>query len=397
VETYKKSGVSSRNNNINIKSIYFVLGIVTIIFGIYGSYFLSATLNNDQILSTGIYATYARDTQLFGYKAFIAYKDYPYEYPLISGLTITAISYISNLFYSPAFAAYIIVPLTMSLFSIISLILYYKMHVDWKLVALFWVFSLPVLSYGYGFEVEEMALFLAGYYFFTKKRYSISAILFGFSTATKYLPAVTLPIFVQNTTKKLRFSLIWIFTFVGSILTEYLMGPINFFRQATFLTGSGNGVQTSWYGLLAGKIATSTIKSIIGTSTAFRLSGYQIISAVLTALACSLIWFLTKKWKMPERIFAVFALTLVFFWMTSPNFIIIVAAILPLLSVRIKYLYITYLPMTILSFFPVQMFVIRYSFVLAEFWFTVFIQIFLVMMTLVVSLALEYDANKTYI
>jgi hypothetical protein len=354
--------------------IYFLIAAFLLLEGFFGSYLQCASISSTTIACTGIMAVLTRNYELANNTIQPPYLSQPLEYPFVSGFIFWAIDLLASTFKDPVLGMFLFTPVITSLASVLSIFVFWKLQVPWQ-KTLFWFALSPVVLMTSEFELYEIAFFLVGYLLFTKKKYTQSAILFGLSSGVKYFPLLTLPIFAKEAPRKAVFALVWLCTFLSGMLIEFLLGPLNFFRTASFY--SSYGIEGSWLGLVFGHIINYTTETTwyIGTNASISLpQPYQIASILLVLASCFFIW--RSRFSMMGKSLLVFAAIYIFLWISAPQFFILIAGLLPLVEFGWKRLPFVYF-IGILDFFPFVIFVASHAAYVAAYYLQVMSELLL--------------------
>jgi hypothetical protein len=277
----------------------------------------------------GIYSLWVRDHS-FG---FWVYKDFAFEYPFMSGAFMQLVNFAGALTpRTPDATVLFFSSLGMGVFAALCLFIMWRMDVDPKKALIFFLFApVVVMQFDLSFELEQMFFFLLGLYFFQKQKESSSSFVLALSAGTKLLPLATFPIFLQRSANRLRFSLIYIGTFVSGMVIQYLISPLNFFRWIHF--HESYGIEGSWLGFFfQQQVINYSNKQTwnIGNGTTVSLPPLYIIVSICLLLASLVFVYRLKNVGLVEKCFLAFACDSLFLWISAPQFLINVAALTPL-------------------------------------------------------------------
>jgi len=378
--------------NLVVTSMFAVMIMFTIVISAFGPFLLCVPVK-DGVACTGTEAVLARDFQLNGNQTLVIYKDYPMEWPFMSGFFIQIINTVASTAENPEMVQVVQMftnAILMGVVSVFTVYVYFKRGDDWKRVMMFYVLVPVNVAFGW-LETVQVFLILLGITFFEKKREGLAGVMLGLATGVKYLPLLLLPFFIQKAKKKWVITLSWLGTFALGMLIEVALSPTNFLRGISFY--SGYGVEGSWLGLLFNNVIEYGTQETwyIGESTTIHLPQlYQIVSGLMMLTTLVLIW--KSKYNLVEKMMLVFVAEITLLWLSAPQFIINIAVLLPLINrIKLSIRSVTLWWITgLLGFFPFIILIAQnFPMYTAAYMLQVFVEI-----TLVVFVVIEFFRSK---
>jgi hypothetical protein len=299
---------------------------------------------------TGITALVFRDL-INHHLGIIPYVNYPFEYYTLSGVLQYLVNLVFVLSGNNNLAAIYFSNSLMAVFAIAILPLYYKLGISLKKVAVFYVLTPASIMYGLSFDYLQALLLILSYYYFTKKQEKTSALFLGLTAGIKLYPILFLLPFLRYTSKKLRFVVITVSTFVTGIGIQYFLNPANFMRAASYL--ASYSIEGSWIGYIFPQYVLhygdENAYVFYNIPLHFAIQPYQVVSGGFLIIAL-VISTLLGKFELEERLLMVYSSVFIFIWISTPQMVFGILALIPLIK-RIK---IT-VP-TLLTFYPVVIF-----------------------------------------
>lgn len=278
------------------------------------------------------------------YNALVPYRDYPLEYPFLSGAMMFAFNLMGYAFREPFVSLEAVLlgsSLMMGMAAAVIIVTWSRARVPAYSALLLFAISPVVLDqFDINMDMVAAALLLCSVYWLARGKETSSAVALALSAGVKGFPLIALPLMAWNAKKgRWRYVATSGGVFAAGMAVQWALSPTNFLRAGSYLTGYG--IEGSWLGLVfpANVINYETFatwSSWIGTGSTLLhgLQPYEIASFCLLCLSLLLVW--RNRARMPAKTaaFLLMSAIVLFWWYSPPQFLYYPMALLPLLVRR---------------------------------------------------------------
>lgn len=292
------------------------------------------------------------------YDHLVPYRDYPLEYPFLSGALMLLVNLAGYAFRPDALAslqsALFFSGLMMGAAAASVVVLWSRARVPaYKGLLLFAVSPLVLDMLDINFDMWAAFLLLLSVYLLARGRRGLSAVSLALSAGVKGFPLIALPLMAwyaarqpagpgQRPAGKHPTRDYWLTTlgvFGGGMAAQYALSPTNFFRAGSYL--SGYGIEGSWLGVVFQSSVInyesfSTWSAWIATgATGLHLpQPYQLASLALLGACLALVWRARRRLVPKLAVFYLASAVVLFWWWSPPQFLYYPLVLLPLVAPR---------------------------------------------------------------